>query len=303
VEVHYEGTLDNGEVFDASRPRGAPLSFKVGAGTVIKGFDLCVMGLPQGGTRKLKVEAADAYGEVKEEMIIKVPKANAPEGLTVGAMVQLGGNIPAVVTAVDEESVTIDANSPLAGKPLTFEVEVMKIVKGNALMQATFGMGCFWGPELRFQRVPGVISTIVGYSQGATSPEETTYEKVCSGMTGHNEVVQVTYDQTEVSYDVLLDVFFQGHNPTQLNGQGNDMGSQYRSGIYCHNGEQLAAAKAGMDKWNKEKYGGKIVSEIEEINNFVEAEDYHQGYLAKGGRNGRAQDASKGCNDPIRCYG
>jgi peptide-methionine (S)-S-oxide reductase len=201
---------------------------------------------------------------------------------------------------MDDSSITIDANHPLAGKELTFDVEVTRIIPASRLQKATFGAGCFWGPELAFQRVPGVVQTAVGYSQGhAKNPS---YQDVCSGTTGHAEVVQVVFDPSEVSYEQLLDVFWARHDPTTLNRQGGDVGTQYRSGIYCHTPEQKAAAEASKAAQN-EKLGGQVVTEIEEINNFYVAEEFHQKYLERGGRFGQGQSAEKGCNDPIRCYG
>ena len=174
------------------------------------------------------------------------------------------------------------------------------MVKATAMQVATFGAGCFWSVELNFQRIPGVVSTCVGYSQGHV--ENVTYEQVCSGNTGHNEVVQVTFDANTVSYEQLLDAFFNKHDPTTLNRQGNDVGDQYRSGIYYHNEEQKAVAEKSIAKIN-EKLSGQVVTELEPIRAFSPAEEYHQQYLAKGGRFNRPQSPAKGCTDPIRCYG
>ncbi|KAG6556999.1 hypothetical protein Mapa_001415 [Marchantia paleacea] len=167
-------------------------------------------------------------------------------------------------------------------------------------LQATFGAGCFWSVELAYQRVPGVIKTAVGYSQGHT--ENPTYEQVCTGRTGHVEVVLVDYNPSEVSYEKLLDVFWKKHDPTQYNRQGNDVGTQYRSGIYYHSPEQETVAKDSL-KEMEGKLGKKIATEILPAKTFFMAEDYHQEYLEKGGRGGNKQSARKGCNDPIRCYG
>ncbi|MBA0761677.1 hypothetical protein Gotri_024291 [Gossypium trilobum] len=165
---------------------------------------------------------------------------------------------------------------------------------------AQFGAGCFWGVELAFQRVPGVTKTEVGYSQGFM--HNPSYEDVCTGSTNHNEVVRVQYDPKECSFDTLLDVFWARHDPTTLNRQGNDVGTQYRSGIYFYTPEQEMAARESMEKQQK-LLNRKIVSEILPAKKFYRAEEYHQQYLAKGGRFGFKQSAEKGCNDPIRCYG
>ncbi|XWS36998.1 hypothetical protein CRYUN_Cryun19dG0005500 [Craigia yunnanensis] len=163
-----------------------------------------------------------------------------------------------------------------------------------------FGAGCFWSVELAFQRVPGVTNTEAGYTQGFI--HNPSYEDVCSGTTNHSEVVRVQYDPKESSYDTLLDAFWSRHDPTTLNRQGNDVGTQYRSGIYFYTPEQEKAALESME--NQQKIlNRKIVTEILPAKKFYSAEEYHQQYLAKGGRFGCKQSANKGCNDPIRCYG
>ncbi|CAD5194990.1 unnamed protein product [Musa acuminata subsp. burmannicoides] len=165
---------------------------------------------------------------------------------------------------------------------------------------AQFGAGCFWGVELAFQRVPGVTKTEVGYSQG--SLHEPTYEDVCTGATNHAEVVRVQYDPLACSYDDLLQVFWARHDPTTINRQANDVGTQYRSGIYYYTQEQEKAARETMEK-HQEVLDRKIVTEILPAKKFYRAEEYHQQYLEKGGRFGSKQSAAKGCSDPIRCYG
>ncbi|KAG8390216.1 hypothetical protein BUALT_Bualt01G0060800 [Buddleja alternifolia] len=165
---------------------------------------------------------------------------------------------------------------------------------------AQFGAGCFWGVELAYQRVPGVTKTEVGYSQGYL--DNPSYEDVCSGTTHHSEVVRVQYDPNECRFETLLDVFWARHDPTTPNRQGNDVGSQYRSGIYFYTPEQEKITLDSRDKQQK-LLNRKIVTEILPAKKFYRAEEYHQQYLAKGGRLGLGQSAEKGCNDPIRCYG
>ncbi|XP_022988866.1 peptide methionine sulfoxide reductase A3-like [Cucurbita maxima] len=165
---------------------------------------------------------------------------------------------------------------------------------------AQFGAGCFWGVELAFQRVPGLTKTEVGYTQGHI--HNPTYEDVCSGQSNHSEVVRVQYDPKECSYESLLDVFWARHDPTTLNRQGNDVGTQYRSGIYFYTPEQQKAALESMERHQK-LLNRKIMTEILPAKKFYRAEEYHQQYLEKGGRFGSKQSAAKGCNDPIRCYG
>ena len=147
---------------------------------------------------------------------------------------------------------------------------------------AMFGMGCFWGAEKGFWTMPGVYSTAVGYAAGYTP--NPTYEEVCSGLTGHNEVVLVAFDPKRVSYADVLRAFWEGHDPTQGMRQGNDVGTQYRSGIYVYSPEQRRLAEASRDAYQKELANagyGKITTEILDAPEFYYAEDYHQQYLAK----------------------
>jgi peptide-methionine (S)-S-oxide reductase len=150
-------------------------------------------------------------------------------------------------------------------------------------MKATFGAGCFWHVEALFRQAKGVKSTTVGYLGG--SLKDPTYEDVCSGQTGHAEVVQVEYDPNMVSYDDLLTVFWNNHDPTTLNRQGPDVGDQYRSAIFFHDAEQEATAKISKEKLqNSDKFKGrKIVTEIIPASSFYKAEDYHQQYFEKCG--------------------
>jgi len=152
----------------------------------------------------------------------------------------------------------------------------------EGLETATFGLGCFWGAEKAFWQVPGVYSTAVGYAGGATP--NPTYEEVCSGMTGHAEVVRVVFDPRAVSYEALLKVFWESHDPTQGMRQGNDVGTQYRSAIYCHGAEQRRLAEASRDAYQRALGAaghGPITTEIADAPPFYYAEDYHQQYLSK----------------------
>jgi peptide-methionine (S)-S-oxide reductase len=150
------------------------------------------------------------------------------------------------------------------------------------LKKAMFGLGCFWGAERKFWQQPGVYTTAVGYAAGMTP--NPTYREVCTGMTGHNEAVMVVFDPAAVSYEELLKVFWESHDPTQGMRQGNDVGTQYRSGIYFYDDEQRRAAEASRDRFQRElsKAGhGRITTEILPAPEFYYAEDYHQQYLAK----------------------
>jgi peptide-methionine (S)-S-oxide reductase len=148
--------------------------------------------------------------------------------------------------------------------------------------KAIFGAGCFWGVEAAFRKVPGVSSTRVGYAGGAV--EHPTYEDVCTGTTGHAEVVEVEYDPSQVSYEELLEVFWNVHDPTTLNRQGPDIGTQYRSVVFFHSSEQKAAAMASREKLQGSgRYGKPLVTEIVPATEFYPAEAYHQRYLEKRG--------------------
>ncbi|KAF0699028.1 Aste57867_10373 [Aphanomyces stellatus] len=166
---------------------------------------------------------------------------------------------------------------------------------------ATFAAGCFWGIQLHFQRLPGVLDTHVGYINGVTV--NPSYREVCSGRTGHAEAVQVTFDAEVVSFKQLLDLFWSIHDPTTLNRQKNDTGTQYRSGIYVHNDQQKTEAEASKQAQQQKRYLfwcclGRVVTEIEPAGPFYMAEEYHQRYLEKGG-----QCAATGDNSKVRCYG
>ncbi|HEB97097.1 MAG TPA: peptide-methionine (S)-S-oxide reductase MsrA [Sedimenticola thiotaurini] len=178
----------------------------------------------------------------------------------------------------------------LPGRAEEMEVPEHHFVNGNRLRppfpdgmeRALFGMGCFWGAERRFWQQDGVYSTAVGYAAGYTP--NPTYEEVCSGRTGHNEVVQVVFDPVRVSYEILLKLFWESHDPTQGMRQGNDRGTQYRSGIYCTSELQRRLAQESRDVYRKElarRGHGPITTEILPAPAFYYAEPYHQQYLAK----------------------
>ena len=150
---------------------------------------------------------------------------------------------------------------------------------------AIFGLGCFWGAERKFWQAQGVVSTAVGYAAGLTP--NPSYEEVCSGRTGHNEVVQVVFDPARISYEALLKIFWESHDPTQGMRQGNDAGTQYRSGIYCTSSAQRKTAEASREADGKrlaEAGYGEITTEILDAPEFYYAEDYHQQYLHKNPR-------------------
>lgn len=150
------------------------------------------------------------------------------------------------------------------------------------MAKTTFAAGCFWGVEATFRALPGVISTRVGYTGGQT--ENPTYQQVCTDGTGHAEAVEIDYDPAKISYEKLLDVFWENHDPTQVNRQGPDWGSQYRSAIFFHSPEQEKAATASKDALNKSgRFRKEIATQIAPADTFYPAEDYHQQYLEKRG--------------------
>lgn len=149
--------------------------------------------------------------------------------------------------------------------------------------QATFAAGCFWGVEETFRQIEGVVSTAVGYSGGTLM--NPTYKAVCSGLTGHAESVLIQFDPTKINYEQLLDVFWSNHDPTTLNRQGADVGTQYRSAIFFHDTDQQIAAEASIQKLKRDaQFARPIVTEITAASTFYHAEDYHQQYIAKRGR-------------------
>ncbi len=201
----------------------------------------------------------------------------------------------------------IEAEEALAGRDEAIAVNQPHFVNGNTigpdfpshLELAVFGMGCFWGAERLFWNTPGVFSTAVGYAGGFTP--NPTYEEVCSAKTGHTEAVLVAYDPAEVSYEQLLKIFWEEHDPTQGMRQGTDVGTQYRSAIYTTTDEQLALAKSTRDMFQARLDAagyGAVTSEIAPLDEFFYAETYHQQYLAKN-PNGYCGIEGTGVSCPI----
>lgn len=192
--------------------------------------------------------------------------------------------------SIQKKSTLPDATEALPGRAAILPVPDSHFVSGHrlappfpdGLIPAMFGMGCFWGAERGFWQLPGVYSTMVGYAAGLTPNPH--YDEVCSGMTGHNEVVRLLFAPTVISYEALLRHFWQGHNPTQGMRQGNDVGTQYRSGVYVYSAAQRVAAEASLESYQQVLTAagkGVITTEILEAPEFYYAEAYHQQYLAK----------------------
>ncbi len=184
----------------------------------------------------------------------------------------------------------VSKENALSGRNEAISVTPQHYVNGNTIVApfpentecAMFGMGCFWGAERKFWSLDGVYSTAVGYAAGFTPNPN--YQEVCTGRTGHNEVVLVVYEADKISYETLLKTFWESHNPTQGMRQGNDAGTQYRSGIYTYSDEQKSQAEASKQMYQQalKKAGHpKITTEIQDAPEFYYAEDYHQQYLAK----------------------
>jgi peptide-methionine (S)-S-oxide reductase len=189
-----------------------------------------------------------------------------------------------------KEKTMVEPTRALPGRDTAMRIPERHFVNGNRLAppypegfeQAMFGLGCFWGAERKFWEADGVWVTAVGYAAGFTP--NPTYEEVCSGRTGHGEVVLVVFDPQKITYEELLKIFWESHDPTQGMRQGNDIGTQYRSGIYTFGDEQLAAAEQSRVEYQKalsDAGHGEITTEILPAPTFYFAEDYHQQYLAK----------------------
>jgi peptide-methionine (S)-S-oxide reductase len=206
---------------------------------------------------------------------------------------------------------TLSAAEALPGRAAPMPVPAKHFVNGAPLkppfpagtVEAVFGMGCFWGAERLFWKIPGVVSTSVGYAGGYTP--NPTYEEVCSGLTGHAEVVRVIFDPAKVSYGELLRAFWERHDPTQGMRQGNDIGTQYRSAIFCTDDVQLAAAKASAVRFGEmlsAAHFDAVTTEIGLAGPFFYAEDYHQQYLAKN-PNGYCGLGGTGVSCPVGISG
>lgn len=191
---------------------------------------------------------------------------------------------------LNKKSILPLESEALLGRDEEIEVPAEHFVKGTPLKgpfpdnlkEAIFGMGCFWGVERRFWELDGVYSTAAGYAGGFT--KNPSYKEVCTGFTGHNEVVLVVYDPAIISYESLLTTFWEDHDPTQGMRQGNDIGTQYRSGIYFSNEEEKAIIKKTMEQYQAQLKAnglGQITTEVKEADQFYYAEHYHQQYLAK----------------------
>ena len=289
VKVELSTTKD-GVVVETPFDQGI-CSFVIGGGRFFPEVNSYAESTAIGETIKFAASVAN----FDPEMTAEIPISDAPGGLRVGDLVKMSNGMSVRVAEITDKYVRIDANPPLAGQLLDFELKVLERYPHSFLSRATFAGGCFWGLELAFQRVSGVAFTAVGYTHGHQI--DPSYEDVCSGESGHAEAVTLLYNPAEVSFDELLNVFWARHDPTQLNGQGNDIGTQYRGGIYYHTDEQKIIAEASMAAL-QESLGEPLATELLPSTKFWLSEDYHQQYLEKGGQSGKKTAVEK-----IRCYG
>eukprot|EP00752_Nemacystus_decipiens_P006546 g5896.t1 len=294
--VEYSLRTEDGSPFETRFDQGR-VKLVVGGGGFAPFLHDAVLKMEPGEEKEVTVQPKDAFGEYDPELTATLGMDSAPGDISVGTVLQLWTGQKATVTEVSGESFKIDWNPDQAGTSLVMDVKVLEAAKAESVLKtATFAGGCFWGLELAFQRAKGVVSTKAGYAQG--SVKKPTYSQVCSGKTGHTEAVQVLYDPSETTYENLLRIFFDRHDPTQVNGQGNDQGTQYRAGVYFHDEEQRDVAEKFFAAEKDARRLKKIATELEEVREFYDAEAEHQQYLQRGG-----QDARKEATETIRCYG
>ena len=319
VSVKLELTPENGYVPESLFDTRGDVSFVLGWGNYLPGLHDLVTGMSQGSTVE-NVSIDGGWGERNENMIIEVPKTNfkkikSIDSIQEGSVLNLKGDgkVQVLVVKVTEDTIVVDANPPLAGSSYSCSLTVTgvcrfpssklqyhqpskEIVEESPLEVATWAMGCFWGGELAFMRVPGVVGTRVGYTQGLK--KDPTYEEVCQGDTKHREAIMVVYDPRVVTYEELLKTFLERLRITIAQYKINlfeveDESNQYQHGIYYHNDEQKVLAQDAIAINNN-----AFNVELKQATVFYDAEEYHQQYLLKGG-----QSARKGAKETIRCYG
>jgi peptide-methionine (S)-S-oxide reductase len=317
VTVDLNLTPENGYVpiplFDTS----GTITFVLGWGNYLPGLHKLVEGMREGESiENVSIDAG--WGKRREELIVTAPKSSLKsiKDLTIlkpGCHLHLEGDVQVLVTDVTDDNITVDANPPLAGASYRCELTIQKVesLPPNTLIQtnsklestsryqvATFGLGCFWGAQLAFARVPGVAGTKVGYTQGIQP--NPTYEQVCNGKTRHREAVTVIYNPNEVTYAELIQVALTRLDQTTdvfklhelFATAGDDESEQYRHGFYYHTDEQKRLAEEVI------KVESRFRIELLPASQFYDAEEYHQHYLLKGGQSSR-----KGAKETIRCFG
>jgi len=295
-------------------------SLALGWGNYLPGMHELIASMSKGETVS-NVQMDAGWGARRDDLVATVSKEasglSEQDEITEGMELTMSNGMKCIVTNVTDVDFTIDANPPLAGATYLAQVTLVDVADGPQInledgttsnkgtnnpnvnhdgqrfKVATFALGCFWGGELDFMRVPGVVGTKVGYTQGQL--DEPTYEQVCQGTTGHTEAMLVVYDSEQVEYGALVKLAIDrlGESKFMLNQVGNDRGTQYRHGVYYHDDKQRRVAQRII-----QTYGPDCKTECLPAAYFYDAEDHHQQYLLKGG-----QSARKGATDFIRCYG
>lgn len=307
IDYSPEGMGDDPILYDV----GKDITFALGAGNYLPDLHTAVAKMEVGESVTSVMDAG--FGEKNPELLVTVPKSSQngldTSSIKVGTELMLANGMKCKVSEVTDDAFTIDANPPMAGVKIIADVTLHKVEAGpgdakylyssavpedgSTYEVATFALGCFWGGELAFMREAGVVSSKVGYTQGAAPAP--TYKDVCAGTTGHTEGIQIVYDPARVSYRRLVQLAMHrlGDNVYKLNQVGGDRGTQYRHGVYYHNDEQKKVAQEILAS-----FGDACVTECLPAVKFWDAEDYHQQYLLKGGQN-----AKKSAEETIRCYG
>jgi len=319
VTINLKLTPENGYVPESLFDTKGEISFVLGWGNYLPGVHELLSGMSKGSAAQ-NVSLDGGWGERNADLIIEVPKTNLKKMKSIdtikeGATLNLQGGIQVSVVRVTDNTIIVDANPPLAGSSYSCSLDVLNVDRfptsklqnksstGHTTCSdtpfevATFAMGCFWGGELAFMRVPGVVGTKVGYTQGAT--KNPTYETVCQGDSKHREAILVVYDSRVVSYEELVELFMARLKITssqyKLNifEEDEEASDQYRNGLYYHNAEQMRIAEEAILS-NNNIYD----VELKEASVIYDAEEHHQQYLLKGG-----QSARKGAKETIRCFG
>jgi peptide-methionine (S)-S-oxide reductase len=322
-----EAPLVDGVVHSAN-DSPVELTFSLGMGNYLPGLHDVVSQMQIGDEITTLIDAG--WGDYHPDWVYKLPLSSVDKAqsdlLKIGTQLQLSNGLVCHVTEIDGEQFTIDCNHPMAGTSYQANIKLVAVEEGpsdiavfgntqkstSRYETAVFALGCFWGAELLFMRVPGVVGTAVGYTKGgdksiSSSVQQDkvaitmqdvvppTYEQVCTGTTGYTEAVAVTYDSTKVSFSRLVQIAMDrlGENKYLKNQVGNDKGTQYRHGVYYANPDQAKVAREIL-----QGFGDDCVTECLPTTRFYYAEDYHQQYLLKGGQSARKNDPAV-----IRCYG
>ncbi|GAB5029854.1 peptide methionine sulfoxide reductase [Nannochloropsis oceanica] len=289
LTVDLSITLEDGTDMPADFDMGKNVRFRLGHGGLPPFVHSAVDGMVEKESKTVVVPPDEAYGAYYPELAAEIPAENAPRGLKVGDKVKLTNGLTARVTAQDtgKNTFTIDGNHPCGGRSLTLAttLQLVESAESQCFATAHLAAGCFWGLELAMQRLPGVVATAAGYTQGGKrggreggmeGGRAPTYSEVCYGKTGFVEAVEVLFDQRVISYHRILEVFWKRHDPTQADGQGNDIGTQYRGGIYYTSEEQRKVAEESKARVEASgEYDEPIVTEILPADTFFKAEEYH----------------------------